>query len=214
VVNPQDEQHLDAAPPAEPPRPPRWLPMRSLGPRHRARVLAHLLMLDPADRHLRFGHSVSDEQIHAYVAGINFERDEVFGVFNSRLSLVALAHLAFADDHHAAEFGVSVLPQVRGRGMGANLFEHAVMHARNRGAREMAIYLASENKPMLHIVQRAGAKIRFDGSDATATLTLPEDTLGSRIEALVSDQAADMDYRFKLSALRLDRLWPGRRSGS
>lgn len=203
--------HLEAALPPERRAQPRWLPMRSLGPRHRARVLAHLLMLDATDRHLRFGHSVSDEQIHAYVKGIDFERDEVFGVFDGRLRLVAMAHLAFADDHRAAEFGVSVLPSARGRGMGARLFEHAVMNARNRGAREMAIYLASENTSMLRIVQKAGASIRFDGSDATATLTLPEDTLGSQIEEIVAEQAADLDYRFKLGVLRLDQMWASRK---
>ena len=65
-----------------------------------------------------------------YVEHLDFERDLVFGVFNRRLQLLAMAHLAFeppADPPAAAvEFGVSVLERARGRGYGARLFDHAV----------------------------------------------------------------------------------------
>ena len=189
-----------------------WLPIRSLAEQHRSRVLTHLLALDPQDRHLRFGHVASDEQIEKYVAQLDFERDEVFGIFDARLRLVALSHLAFATDHRSAEFGVSVHPRVRGRGVGSRLFEHAVTHARNRGARSMAIYLARENTAMLSIVRDSGAKVSYEGSEVLAQLQLPPDTLGSQLEALVESQAADLDYRFKLQVLRLDQLWPSLRT--
>lgn len=189
-----------------------WLPIRSLAEQHRSRVLTHLLALDPQDRHLRFGHVASDEQIEKYVAQLDFERDEVFGIFDARLRLVALSHLAFATDHRSAEFGVSVHPRVRGRGVGSRLFEHAVIHARNRGARSMAIYLARENTAMLSIVRNSGAKVSYEGSEVLAQLQLPPDTLGSQLEALVESQAADLDYRFKLQVLRLDQLWPSLRT--
>ena len=74
------------------------------------------------DRYLRFGHPAVDAQIGRYVDLIDFDRDEVFGVFNRRLQLIAMAHLAYLGDSqrpHAAEFGVSVLPRYRGRGFGA-----------------------------------------------------------------------------------------------
>lgn len=190
----------------------RWLPVRTLATRHRNRVLEHLLALDENDRHLRFGHVASDEQIGAYVAGLDFARDEVFGMFDSRLKLVAMAHLAFDGRHGLAEFGVSVLPHVRGRGFGGRLFELAVMHARNRGASAMTIHLARENSAMLSIVRRAGAQISSEGPDVEASLGLPANTLGSQLEALVEHQAADIDYSIKMHVLRLDRLWPGLRA--
>ena len=189
-----------------------WLPIRNLAERHRGRVLAHLLALDDYDRHLRFGHVVSNEQIEQYVAHLDFGRDEVFGIFDSRLRLVASSHLAFAEDRRSAEFGVSVLPRARGRGIGSRLFEHAVMHARNRGANSMAIHLARENSAMLSIVRRSGAQVSYDGGDVMAQLQLPPETLGSQIEALVESQVADIDYRIKLQVLRLDSLWPGARA--
>lgn len=202
------------APPPDPARPPalRWVPIRSLAERHRPRMLAHLLALDPTDRYLRFGHGASDEQVERYVDGIDFERDEVFGVFNRRLELVALAHLAYppqpqlASRPPMAEFGVSVLARARGRGYGARLFEHAVMHARNRGTDTLYIHALSENTAMLKIARNAGATVERDGGESEAWLKLPPDTLASHVEELVETQAAELNYRFKEQAVRLEQL--------
>lgn len=192
--------------------PPLWLPMRTLNASHRELVQAHLLALDKRDRALRFAHAASDEQICQYVAQIDFVHDEVFGVFDRRLRLVAMAHLAFETDGLTAEFGVSVLPHVRGRGFGARLFDHAVMHARNRGVSTLVLYVARENDAMLGIVRRAGAQLTFEGSEATARLPLVADTLGSKVEAVLEAHAAEFDYQLKMHVLRLDRLWPTRAS--
>ncbi len=199
---------LDAAsPPSKPAPAPHWLPVRNLGARHTPRVVAHLQTLGDKDRHLRFGQVATDEQIAHYVQNIAFERDKLFGIFDTRLQLVAMAHLAFSEDGQQTEFGVSVLAHQRGRGFGARLFEHAVVHARNRGARSMTIHLARENQSMLAIVQKSKAAVRFEGSDVVADLSLPEDTLGTHLGALLESQAAEWDYRLKTQALRLDRLW-------
>ena len=76
-----------------------WVPIRDLHARHRRRILDHLLQLDERDRYLRFGSQVSHEQMAKYVASIDFKRDEVFGVFNRKLHLVAMAHLAAMPGH-------------------------------------------------------------------------------------------------------------------
>jgi ribosomal protein S18 acetylase RimI-like enzyme len=197
-----------ASVPAGAPR--RWLPMRTLNGTHSDEVCTHLLSLDANDRVLRFAHAASDEQIRHYAGQIDYANDEVFGVFDRRLELVAMAHLAFAPDGLAAEFGVSVLARVRGRGFGARLFEHAVMHARNRGVSTMVIYVARNNAPMLAILQRAGATLSFDGAEATGRLPLVADTLSTQVGALLERHAAEFDYQLKLHVQRLDRLWPQR----
>jgi GNAT superfamily N-acetyltransferase len=92
----------------------------------------HLLQLEPQDRYLRFGYAATDEQIRRYVEQLDFDRDEIFGIYNRKLELIAMAHLAYAETRRhkqCAEFGVSVLKHARGRGYGARLFERAVMHA-------------------------------------------------------------------------------------
>lgn len=188
----------------------RWVPIRSLAPRHRARILAHLLELGDSDRYLRFGYAASDEQIHRYVGRIDFERDEVFGIFNRRLQLIATAHLAYADESSAAgtvaEFGVSVLPRARGRGFGARLFDHAVLHARNRGIDTLLIQALSENTAMLRIARNAGARVERHGSESEALLKLPPEDISSRMGQLLEDRAAELDYRLKMHARKIDAV--------
>ena len=189
-----------------------WVPVRSLAPRHRIRIVAHLLKLDSHDRYLRFGYPATDAQISKYVDMVDFDHDEVFGIFNRRLELVALAHLAHpskdADPQRPAmsEFGVSVLAESRGRGFGARLFEHAMLHARNRGVQTLFIHALSENTAMLNIARSAGATVERSGSESEAWLKLPSDTLASHAEEVVVEQAAEIDYRLKLHARQVSEI--------
>ena len=80
-------------------RPFRWVPIRSLSARHRPRIVAHLLALPDSDRYLRFGYAASDAQVARYADLIDFSHDEVFGIFNRRLELLAMAHLAMQPAH-------------------------------------------------------------------------------------------------------------------
>lgn len=179
------------------------VPIRSMGPAHRERIGTHLLALDPQDRYLRFGYSANDEQILRYVHQLNFERDELFGIFNRKLELIAMAHLAFSIDPKSAscaEFGVSVAKSARGRGYGRRLFERAVMHARNEGVHMLFIHALSENTAMLKIARGAGAIIERDGSESEAHLRLPPADFDSRVTELVNEHVALTDYHFKAQA--------------
>lgn len=182
---------------------PVMVPIRSIGPRHRERIAMHLLALDAPDRYLRFGYAANDEQIHRYVDGLNFERDEIFGIYNRKLQLIAMAHLAFSADPElksGAEFGVSVLAKARGRGYGSRLFDRAVMHARNEGVGMMFIHALSENTTMLKIARKAGASIERDGSESEAYLTLPPADMDSRMTEMLEEQLAQTNYRLKVQA--------------
>ena len=184
----------------------RWIPIRSLSTRHKPRIAAHLLTLDARDRYLRFGWNASDTQIVRYVDGMNFERDEIYGVFNRRLELVAMAHLAFAgalDAEPCAEFGVSVLPTQRGRGMGARLYDHACMHARSRGVDTLVIHALTENSAMLAIARRHGASVVHEGGEALAKLRLPAPRLATHMEALLQSHAANADFGLKAQAFQV-----------
>jgi RimJ/RimL family protein N-acetyltransferase len=179
------------------------VPIRSLGPSHRNRILKHLLSLEEHDRYLRFGYAANDEQIGRYVKGLDFDRDDIFGVYNRKLELLAMAHLAFAEDpahQSCAEFGVSVLKKARGRHYGSRLFERAVMHARNEGVDMLFIHALSENTAMLKIARNAGAVMERAGSETDAYLRLPPATLDSRVSEIVEEQLAQTDYRLKAQA--------------
>jgi RimJ/RimL family protein N-acetyltransferase len=179
------------------------VPIRSIGPAQVESIQSHLLALDSHDRYLRFGYAANDEQIARYVASLNFQRDELFGIFNRKLELIAMAHLAFSIDpqcRSCAEFGVSVSRQARGRGYGSRLFERAVMHARNEGVSQLFIHALSENTAMLKIARKAGAVIERDGSESEAHLRLPPADFDSRVTELFNEQVARTNYHLKAQA--------------
>jgi GNAT superfamily N-acetyltransferase len=164
-----------------------FVPIRSLAERHHPKMVAHLLALGASDRYLRFGYAATDEQVRNYVEYIDFELDEVFGVFNRRHDLIALAHLACepqgsGSGGRSSEFGVSVADFARGRGYGARLFEHAVLRARERGVATMVIHALSENAGMLAIVRHAGATVEESGGETEAWLRLPSEDTALRVD--------------------------------
>ncbi|WP_293998155.1 GNAT family N-acetyltransferase [Sphaerotilus sp.] len=191
-----------------------WVPIRPLGQAHRTQILQHLLGLGDQDRYLRFGYAANDERIRAYAASLDFSHDDVFGIFNRRLQLVAITHLAYsqlASANHGvsrmAEFAVSVDHRARGRGYGGRLFGYAVRHARNRGVDRLFIHALSENTAMLRIARKAGADMQRDGSESEAWLQLPPDSLASQMEELFANHAADLNYVAKGQLRRLQYVW-------
>lgn len=179
------------------------VPIREIGQRYRPQITQHLLALGEHDRYLRFGYAANDRQISHYVDQLNFERDQVFGIFNRKLELIAMAHLAYPADmvkSGFAEFGVSVLPHARGRGYGSRLFERAAIHAVNDGVKTLYIHALSENAAMIRIARKAGATVERQGSESEAHLTLPEASFSSRVGELVADQLGQVDYWLKTEA--------------
>lgn len=179
------------------------IPIRSLGENHRGRIAQHLHDLSENDRYLRFGYVAQDAQITKYVEDLDFDRDEIFGIYNRRLQLIAAAHLAFPDsaEHsQCAEFGVSVSASVRGRGFGARLFERAALSASNAGVKLMFIHALTENAAMLSIARKAGAHVERDGPESEAYLKLPSSSFDSVMAEVIGEQLAQLDYQFKVQA--------------
>jgi len=161
----------------------------------RPAVHAHFLALPPEDRRFRFGSSLSNEAIAAYVDGVDFDRDELFGVHDDRLVLVGVAHLGFGDD--VAELGLSVVPTYRGRGAGSALFARAADRARNRRAARLFMYCLRENGAIMRIAQRFGMDIVTDAGDAGAHLELASPSAASITGEIVTDRLALYDYALK-----------------
>jgi RimJ/RimL family protein N-acetyltransferase len=179
------------------------VPIRAIGPEERGRIGRHLLELGQHDRYLRFGYVASDDQIQRYVDALDFDRDELFGIYNRRLELIAMAHLAFApvdQPNDCAEFGVSVSRHARGRGYGSRLFERAVVTARNEGVGMLFIHALSENVAILKIARKAGATVVRSGSESEAHLQLPAATFDSRMSEIALDHFAEVDFRLKTRA--------------
>ena len=136
----------------------------------RASLVAHFLALPLKDRSLRFGSAVSPTFVAAYVDGIDFERDLVFGVRDDRLAPVGVGHLAIEDD--LAELALSVLPANRRRGIGSELFKRAVSEARARSIPSVCMHCLSANTPVMRIAQRFGMDLITSEGDAAAYMKL------------------------------------------
>lgn len=200
--------------------------VKELNTGHVAKLKRHFLGLGAEDRYLRFGYPISDKSLESYVDRINFGTDAVFGVFDDALQLVGVAHLARMKDglgahaeltHDvkpgaAAEFGVSVLPQTRGLGIGSRLFERAIVHARNGGISAFYMQCLSVNATMMHIATKAGMRITVESGEVGAWLTLPVSNPGSLIAEAVEEQLALLDISLKKqitsTGLWLERTQP------
>ena len=181
------------------------VPIVTLSYEHLPQITQHLKDLSEHDRHLRFGYTATDEHINRYVQSLNFERDEIYGIFNTDLEIIAMAHLAIIKKEgreSSSEFGVSVSAHARARGYGARLFDRAVIHARNEKVYQMYIHALSENAPMIKIARKGGARIERDGAETEAYLSLPKRDLDSRITEFVADQYAKTNYSIKEDAKR------------
>lgn len=177
---------------------PAAIPVKQLDRSHREAMLAHLCGLPAEDRRLRFGVPLGDAAVAGYVARIDFERDAVFGVFNDDLSLAGIAHVAMGPA--AAEFGVSVLPEARGRGIGSALFARANMFARTHLVRAMFMHCLLENRTMMHIARKSGMRIVAESGEADAWLELPPAGFATIAGEMLAERVGLFDFAMKRQA--------------
>lgn len=168
---------------------------RELSRLERTALEGHLLALGDEDRRLRFGIALPDQAIRDYVTGIDFEHDAVFGVFDDSLRLIAAAHLARCEGH--AELGVSVLPEWRGRGVGAALLARSHTHARNWGIRALFMHCLSENGAMMHLARKQGMCIVTQQGETDAWLKLPPADASSYANELLAERLGLFDFALK-----------------
>lgn len=190
----------------------RTVMVKQLAERDRRRMLKHFMALDDADRLLRFGTVLPDQQLAGYVNRIDFARDTVYGVYNKVFRLVAVGHLAFApkeqmsmasgttDKERVAEFGVSVSRSARGLGIGSKLFERAAIHCRNSDVDTLYMHCLSSNQTMMHIAKKAGMEIAREYGEADAHLRLLPPSPGTVLKEAIEEQFATIDYTLKANA--------------
>jgi GNAT superfamily N-acetyltransferase len=172
-----------------------------LGPHHRPRVLQHLRDLPEDDRRLRFGYAISDDSLRSYVRGLHFSRDGVFGAFDEAAELLALGHLGFERSSPTAhaEFGISVLPRARRRGLGLALLQRAAMHAANRGATQLVMTYLPGNTALAQLAARANMSFVQDQVDPRAYLALPAPSAATLMEETFGELLAAIDLGFRVA---------------
>jgi len=187
------------------------VPVRELHAGHRAEILNHLLQLNDEDRRLRFGTQTPDEVIAHYVERLDFNKDNVFGVFDAELKLIGMAHLAYLPESkgqaRAAEFGVSVLPEGRSQGLGTALLQRSAVHSRNTRIETLYVHCLANNKAMMHLAQKAGMRVEYAYGDADAYLKLSPASPATIVEEAANEQWADLDYALKANLKKSNQAW-------
>jgi GNAT superfamily N-acetyltransferase len=123
----------------------------------------HMLRLDAASRHSRFGGGVSDDFIRNYV--------------DLTQSLDAVVHGFFIDGEmcgaselrplglrfpRQAEAAISVEKQWQSHGVGSALLRQTLLTARNRGIRQLHMACLAENRRMQQLARKFDAELSFD----------------------------------------------------
>lgn len=192
--------------------------VKELSERDRRRLLMHFLGLNNSDRLLRFGAALPDEVITKYVQRIDFMRDTLFGVYDSKLRLIGVGHLAFAprdalpaihgatDKERVVGFGVSVSEAARGMGIGSKLFERAAIHCRNEDVDTLYMHCLATNQTMIHIAKKSGMEIHRDYGEADAYLKLSPPSPASVMQEAVEEQVATLDYDIKVNTCAATKL--------
>lgn len=147
--------------------------IRRLGREHLPAIEAHLLALQPSDRHCRFHALLGNDAIRDYVARIDFERMILVGALDDSGRLVGLAeaHLDTPNSPLRAEVSVSVSESRRGQGLGRLLTAVALDAAAARGTRRADFYYQTGNRSIGRLVRELGAPIAT--APGYASLALP-----------------------------------------
>jgi ribosomal protein S18 acetylase RimI-like enzyme len=88
---------------------------------------------------------------------------------------------------------------VRGRRFGERLFDHAVLHARNRGIETLIIHALTENTAMMRIVRKPAPTSSATAGGAGAPEAAARGS-GVASGTDLREQAAEFDYRLKVGA--------------
>lgn len=161
----------------------------------REKIYKHLLRLSPADRYLRFGHSVKDEGIRKYVDKMT-EEDFIFVIFNDDLQIIAMAHLANYPNK-ISELGFSVNKEDRKKDLASKLFNRAMLAAKVLEIQELFVYFLPENKAMYKTAKKFGMVITNEDGEMKGKYKLTNLTNCDLIEFAVAQQLNIFDFLMK-----------------
>lgn len=105
---------------------PSTLEISLLLPAHRGALGLHLLALAPYDRHARFGVTMRDEAVLAWVAQLAWHRQRWWGAWLGDLGLLGALQLTPTRQAGTWELAMTVSAPVRGQHLGTRLMSAAI----------------------------------------------------------------------------------------
>jgi GNAT superfamily N-acetyltransferase len=123
----------------------------------------HMLRLDAASRHSRFGGGVSDDFIRNYVDLTQSLDAVVYGFFigSEMCGASELRPLGLRFPRQA-EAAISVEKRWQSHGVGSALLRQTLLTARNRGIRQLHMACLAENRRMQQLARKFDAELSFD----------------------------------------------------
>ncbi|HML08159.1 MAG TPA: GNAT family N-acetyltransferase [Xanthobacteraceae bacterium] len=153
-----------------------------------AKYRDHMLRLDHASRHNRFGGGVSDEFIRNYV-NLSISLDAVVygffidGVMRGGAELRPLG----ARFPGQAEAAFSVEQPWQSHGVGSALLRHILLAARNRGYQLLHMACLAENRRMQQLARKFDAELSFDFGSVVGEVESSRPTPLSLMRELMTD---------------------------
>jgi len=145
--------------------------VRLLLPWEWGRYRDHLLRLDAGDRRLRFGGVIDDAGVVAFVDRLRATSDAVIAAIDADGTVIGAVQVS-GTATATAELAFSVEAPHQGVGIGRMLFDRAVLLARNRGLRQVAVHFLADNRGMRRLARRAGMTVLDHSSESEACLDL------------------------------------------
>jgi GNAT superfamily N-acetyltransferase len=152
------------------------------------RYCDHLLRLDPASRHSRFGGAVADEFIGDYVDRtftLNAVMHGFFvdGVLRGAAELRPLGP-AFSRE---AEAAFSIETPWQSHGVGSALLDRTLLAARNRGITTLHMACLADNRRMQDLARKFSAELSFDFGSVVGEVAAARPTPLSVMREMVAD---------------------------
>ena len=152
--------------------------IRQLQPGDARALLRHLFRLSRDDRRRRFGASVPDAFVTAYVRRIDWQRTVIVawveGSHVRGAAALAWPRVRWLDG--GADIAVEVEPDWRRQGIADALLREAVAAARQHKVPAISFSTLADNQPIKRLAQRYGARMTRLGAEIEGRIRL-----GSRV---------------------------------
>lgn len=148
----------------------------------------HMLRLDPASRHSRFGGGVSDDFVRNY-ADLSKALDAIVYGFFIAGELRGVAELRPLGNGlpRQAEAALSVEKPWQSHGVGSALLRHILLAARNRGVRLLHMACLADNRRMQQLARKFDAELSFDFGNVVGAVESSRPTPLSLLREMMVD---------------------------
>lgn len=178
-------------------------------------ILEHLKRLEGGDRYLRFFAVLNDSAVERYVNEVvNFKKSKGYGIFDAtKTKLLAFAHISPSEDGEAAEAGLSVDKDQRGKGLAKDLMNRILIYSKAHRVTTLFMSCLRENKAMQSIARQSGMEVVVDHEEAIAKLHLeqtPYEAVINTSREMVFMNVTIFDKCYRQNAVLLRHLFTGK----